>query len=154
MKTIKNNAALLKQYNRILSKHPNYKIKYVDKMRNGDEAKSYELNTTKSSKNTSYTEIYRAGLDSNLKPVADLKYVIMHEFGHIWSSISGYRAENYSIYGEYSSMPVWLDEIYADLYANYWGKYPLDSQSYIINMMKIKGSRYYERGEVIFPNTF
>ena len=142
MRTIKNTPYLNTQFNRILKIHPNYKIKYVDEIRRGD-AKTFGLNSETSSTHKSYTEVYKQSVTlqgTKFVPITPLKHVILHEFGHVWSSISGQRAKNYGNYGLKSEIPEWLDEVYADRYSQYWGGFPLDTQSYILNLYWLNSS--------------
>ena len=142
MRTIKNTPYLNTQFNRILKIHPNYKINYVDVLKT-DDAKTFGLNSKPSSVHSSYTEIYRQTVTlqgTKFVPATPLKHVILHEFGHVWSSISGQRAKNYGTYGIYSKIPEYLDEVYADRYSQYWGGFPLNTQSYILNLQWLKDS--------------
>jgi hypothetical protein len=138
MKTIRNTPYLNQQYNRILKAHPTYYIDYVDVMLRSEEAISFRFREKLNQKERSYTNFYRPFTDLKGNRETNLKYLILHEFGHIWSSISGQRIKNFNKYGEESSIPGWIDEIYADRYAQYWGGFPLSSQSYELNSSNLK----------------
>ena len=85
-----------------------------------------------------HTTIYGGAL----KDEKYLKYTILHEFGHAWSAISGFRAVNVARYGIYTKLPDYIDEIYADRYAKFWGGFPFnfENQSYNIIFLLFFGA--------------
>ena len=60
-----------------------------------------------------------------------LLVTFLHEFGHVWSSISNVRSYNQAKYGYEAAK--WLDDVYAEKYANHWGGWPLNGQVYTLN---------------------
>lgn len=138
-KTIEETPYLKQQYQRILEKNPGYKITYKD-IEHGkygtDLAVSYKLNSVKSDFHGEYTEVYKEQKNfdgRNFIPSDDLRRIILHEFGHVWSSLTNVRSSNFAKYDVQTAEA--LDEIYADRYAKYWsnGLWPLNSQSYETN---------------------
>lgn len=162
MKTIMSEPALKAQYERLRAiskeisggKHK-YSITYNPVPWKDEEGGYADGNTfngwtdTSAPRGREYTHIYKPQMKyvqwGKSYPVNDLRYVLMHEMGHAYSSMIKELYNSWDKYppdlSPYSPYAYWIEEMYADQFAKYWGGFDV-SEHYDRFKRKMDNSKY------------
>lgn len=121
-------------YSKLLLKYKNLKVHYVDKFGSDDGKTFYDTDK----KIVTGISIFRSSGSSHRY----MSQTILHEFGHAMSGYHGFFFSNFAKYGQYSSIPVAIDEIYAHKFAFHHGGVSYNTPYYDSFVNFLKGTSY------------
>jgi hypothetical protein len=132
---IKNLPTLKRIYTKLVSKFKNLKVDYSSYFGADDGKTFFDTN----SKSVSSITIFRSAGSISFRYMSQ---TILHEFGHAMSGYHGFFFSNFKKYGEYSDIPIAIDEIYAHKFAFYHGGVSYNTPYYKSQVNFLKGTSY------------
>ena len=121
-------------YEKLLLKFNNLKVHYIDVFGSDDGKTFFNIDA----KTVESISIFRSAGSS----FRYMSQTILHEFGHAMSGYHGFFFKNYAKYGQYSSIPRAIDEIYAHKFAFHHGGVSYDTPYYNSFVDFLKGTSH------------